>query len=100
MTLSEEFKVNDLSEELNWYIDTNSQDKKFIKSNTNVALNNIKNKELSNKNINNVELLNYNDAIIKSGQDINNNMNCKASRLGFNPTTINKMINKQIKNAA
>lgn len=23
-----------------------------------------------------------------------------ASRLGFNPTTINKMINKQIKNAA
>ena len=79
MTLSEEFKVNDLSEELNWYIDTNSQDKKFIKSNTNVALNNIKNKELSNKNINNVELLNYNDAIIKSGQDINNNMNCKAA---------------------
>ena len=66
MTLSEEFKVNDLSEELNWYIDTNSQDKKFIKSNTNVALNNIKNKELSNKNINNVELLNYNDAIINS----------------------------------
>lgn len=24
----------------------------------------------------------------------------QASRLGFNPTTINKMINKQIKNAA
>ena len=24
----------------------------------------------------------------------------EASRLGFNPTTINKMINKQIKNAA
>lgn len=62
MTLSEEFKVNDLSKELNWYIETDSRNKNFIKSSTNVALNNINNKELSDKNINNVELLNYNDA--------------------------------------
>lgn len=62
MTLSEEFKVNDLSKELNWYIETDSRNKNFIKSSTNVALNNINNEKINNKNINNVELLNYNDA--------------------------------------
>lgn len=68
MTLSSDFRINGSDKELNTYTKTN-ESINTIQSNTNINL-----AEYPNNNINNITLLNYDEAVIKKGDVINSNI--------------------------